>query len=92
MPTYHRIVLGEIIGEGVRRQRRYCKEQATCPITAAKGGRGKEGDSYFNDLKRGVKNPSQKGRTTTAPKISETTWRLADQRSALGGKLTANQQ
>ena len=92
IPTDHQMVLGELIGEGVMRHRRYCKDRATWPITSVKGCMGQEGDSHFNDLKRRVKKPSRKGRTTMAPCISGSTWRLADQRAALGSKLTANQQ
>ena len=48
IPTYPRMVLGKIIGEGVRRHCRYFKERATWPITAVKGGTVQEGDSNFN--------------------------------------------
>ena len=92
MPTDHRMVLGEIIGERVRRQRRYFKEKSIWTITATKRGTRQEGDSHFNNLKMGVKKPLRKRRTTTVPLISDATWELADQRAALGRKLTANQQ
>ena len=92
MPTDHRMVLDELIGEGVRRHQWYCKEQATCPIAETKGGTWQEGDSQFNDLKWMVKNPSRKERTTTAPWISDTTWGLEDHRTELGRKITENQQ
>ena len=91
MPTYHRMVLDKLIGEGIKRNFCYGKEQATWPITTPKGGTGKEGDSHFNDLNRRVKKLSRRVRNTTAPWISDTTWRLADQRAALGRKLTENQ-
>ena len=42
-------------------------------------------------LKRRVKKPSWKGRTTTETRISDTTWRLVDQRVAMGRKFTSNQ-
>ena len=65
MPTDHQMVPGLIIGEGARRHRRYDKELATWPITEVKGGTRQEGDSHFMALKRRVKKPPWKGRTTT---------------------------
>ena len=53
---------------------------------------GQEGDSYFNELKRRVKNLLWKKITVTAPWISDATWRLEDHRTALGRKFTANQR
>ena len=91
MPTDHRMVLGELIGEGAKRHFWYGKERSTWSITAEKEGIVKEGNSHFNYLKRMVKKPSQRERTTTAPWISDATWRLADHKVALGRKLTAHQ-
>ena len=91
MPTYQRMLLGEIIGEGVRRYHMYCKELDTCPIAAAKGGMVQEEDSQFNDLNKMVKKPSRKTRTM-APWISDANRRLVDQRTALGRNITENHQ
>ena len=90
MPTYHQMFLGKLIGEEVRRHFWYGKEWATWPITASKGGTGQGGGSHFNDLRRRVKNPSQKGRTAMLPWISYATWGLVDQRVALGRNITSN--
>ena len=84
------MVLGELIGDRFMRHRRYCKDQATWPIMASNGGTVQDEDSHFNDLKQMVKNILQKTRTT-APWISDATWRLSDQRTALGRNLAANQ-
>ena len=92
MPTDHRMVLGKLIREGVRRHCSYFEKRVTWPITAGKGVTVQEGGSYFNDLKQMVKKPSRKTRTTTAPWISYATWRIADQRMAMGRKLVTNQQ
>ena len=81
-----------IIGEGVRRHRRYCKERYTWPITEPKVGKGQEGGSHFNDLKRRVKKPLRKARTITVPWKSDATWRMTYHQTAMGRKLTANQQ
>ena len=45
----------------------------------------------FKALKRKVKKPTRKDRTTSALWISETTWKLVDQRMELGKKRRANQ-
>ena len=90
MPTDHRMVLGELIGEGVRKHIWYFKERSTITIMSVKGGTGREGRSHFNDLKQRVKKPSRKARTTTAPWISDATWSLADQRTVLGRNIMAN--
>ena len=92
MPTDHRMVLGELIGEEARRHQLYDKERSTWPITSAKGGTGKEVGSYFNNLKRRFKKPSHMGRTMMATWISDATWRLADQRAEIGKKLTAKKE
>ena len=91
MPTDHQMVPGLIIGEGARRHRRYDKELATWPITEVKGGTRQEGDSHFMALKRRVKKTSQREITTSEPWISDTTWRMVDQRAELGRKCIANQ-
>ena len=72
--TYYQMVLGELIGEGVRRHHWYFKERATCLIMAAKRGTKQEADSKFNDMKRRVKKPSQKEINMIAPWISDVTW------------------
>ena len=90
MPTDHRMVLGILIGEGVREHLRYKKERNTWPITEATGGMRQDENAYFMDLKRRVKKPSRKGITTSELWILDTTWRLADQRAELGRKCTAN--
>ena len=66
MPTDHRMVLGELIGEGVRSHHRYCKDWAIWPIAATKGGLFQEGDSHFSDLKTMAKKPSRKTRTAAS--------------------------
>ena len=91
IPTDHWMVLLELIGDGARRHRWYGMELTTWPITEANGGTIQEGDYHFMALNQRVKKPSRKGRTTTAPWISDTTWRLADQRAALGRKLISKQ-
>ena len=91
MPTDHRMVLGKLIGEGARRHHWYGKFWSTWPIMEAKGGTGQEGGPHSIYLKQRVKKPSHTGQTTTVTWISETIWRLEDQRAALGRKLTANQ-
>ena len=58
---------------------------------SAKGGMVQERDSHFNDLKHMVNKLLRKARKT-APWISDATWRLVGQRTALGRKFTANQQ
>ena len=50
-----------------------------------------EGASHFRSLKSKVKKQSMKYRTTLALWISDTSWKLTDQRMALGRKISANQ-
>ena len=57
----------------------------------SKWGYNTGGDYHFMALNQRFKKPSWKGRTTTATWISDTTWRLADQRAALGRKLISKQ-
>ena len=83
--------MGEIIGEGVRRHRRYFRERSICPIAVSKGGPVQEGVLHFSDLKKMVKKPSHKTRTA-ALWISDATWRLADPRAALVRTHNVNQQ
>ena len=78
--TKHRMVLVILTGEGVREHRRYNKERTTWPITEATGGTRQDGDENFMALKRRVNKPSRKDITMSAPWISDTTWRLSDQR------------
>ena len=82
--------LGVLIGEGVKRQHGYTKGRTTWYILV-KGGTRQEVDSQFMALKRRVKKPSRKDRTTSAPWISDTTWKLSDQRTALESKCRSNQ-
>ena len=89
--TDHRMVLGVLIGEGVTRHRAYVKGRTTWPIQEEKGRTRQEGASHFRDLKRRVQKPSRKDRTTSAPWILDKTWKLADQRTALGRKCRYNQ-
>ena len=46
---------------------------------------------HFRALKRKIKKPSRKDRSTSAPWILGTTWKIADQRMALGRKSRTNQ-
>ena len=91
VPTDHRMVLGELIGEGARVHCRYCKELAIYPIAAAKGGSMQEGDSKFSELKKMVKNPLRNTRAAESW-ISDATWMLDGQRAALVWTHTANQR
>ena len=43
IPTDDQMVLGELIGEGVRRHCRYCNDWYTWTITEANGGTVQEG-------------------------------------------------
>ena len=52
MPTDNRILLGELIGEGNMRHRRYCKEKGIWPIATTNWGPVQERDSHFIDLKK----------------------------------------
>ena len=63
----------------------YVKGRTTWPIQEYKGITRQEGASHFRYLKRKVKKPSRKDITTLAPWISDKTWKLAYQRTALGG-------
>ena len=91
-PTDHRMVLGVLFGEGVTRHRAYVTGRTTWPIREEKGRtRQNEGASHFRALKRKVKKPLSKDRTISAPWILDTTWKLADQRMALGRNSRANQ-
>ena len=69
----------------------YIKGRTTWPIQKEKGRtRQIEGASRFRDLKMKANKPSRKDRTTSALWIFYTTWKLADQRTALGRKSRAN--
>ena len=69
-PIGHRMVLRVIIGEGVTRHRAYVKGRTTWPIQEEKKiTRHNEGALHFRALKRKVKKPSKKDRTTLAPWI-----------------------
>ena len=46
---------------------------------------------HFRYLKRKIKKPPRKNRSTSAPWIFDTTWKIADQRTALGRKRRTNQ-
>ena len=79
--------------KGATRYRAYSKGRTTWPIWEDKGRISQiEGAFHFRALKRNIKKPSRKDRTTSAPWISDTTWKLADQRKALGRKSRANQE
>ena len=67
---------------GVRRNRGYCKARSIWPIVATKGGPMQDRATHSSNLKKAVKKPIWKAQLT-APWISEATWRLADQRTAL---------
>ena len=70
----------------------YVKGRTTWPVQEDKGGiRQIEGDFHFRDLKRKIKKPSRKDRSTLLPWISGTTWKIADQRTSLGRKSVTNQ-
>ena len=47
---------------------------------------------HFRALKRKIKKPSGKYRSTLAPWISDTTWKIADHRTTLGSKIRTNQE
>ena len=46
---------------------------------------------HFRDMKRKIKKPPRKNRSTSTPWISDATWKIADQRTALGRKRRNNQ-
>ena len=74
------------------RHRAYVKVRTTCPIREEKGRtRQIEVDLHFRYLKRKIKKPSRKDRSTLALWISDTTWNIADQRTALVRKSRTNQ-
>ena len=91
MTIDYQMVLGEIRGEGSRRNDRYCKERSIWPIVEANGRPVQRGDSNCSDLKKKANKPLRKTRTA-APLISDAIWMLADQRMALGQTHRANQQ
>ena len=64
------------------RHRAYVKGRTTCTIRKEKGTmRHREGDFHFRDLKRKIKKLSRKEISTSALWISDTTWKIADQRT-----------
>ena len=69
----------------------YVKGRTTWPIQEENERTRQEGASHFRDLKRRAKKLSRKDRTTLSPWILDTTWKLADKRTALGRKCRANQ-
>ena len=91
MPTDHRMLLGELIGERAMRHRRYCKERVIWIIAEAKGVPVQEGYSHFSGLRNMVKK-LPRNTITAVLWISDATWRLVDQREALGRTHTSNQQ
>ena len=46
---------------------------------------------HFRYLKRKIKKPSRKDRSTLVPWIPDTTWKIADQRTEQGRKSRTNQ-
>ena len=46
----------------------------------------------LRDLKRKINKPSRKNISTLEPWISDTTWKIADQRTKLGRKIRTNQE
>ena len=50
-----------------------------------------DGDLHFRALKSKIKKLSRKDRSTSAPWILDTTWKIADQRTALVRKSRTNQ-
>ena len=92
-PTDHRMVLGLLCGDRVTSNRAYVRGRTTWPVREEKGRtRQIEGDLHFKDLKRKIKKPSRKDRSTLSPWIPETTWKIADQRTALLSKTRTNQE
>ena len=90
--TDHRMVLGVICGYGVTRHCTYVKGQTTWPIREEKERtRQTDGALHFRDLKRKINKLSRMDRSTSELWISDTTWNIADQRTALGRKSTTNQ-
>ena len=62
------------------------------PIREQKGEtRHIEVDFHFKALKKKIKKPSRKDRSTLSPWISDTTWKIPYQRTALGRKSRTNQ-
>ena len=82
MSTDQRMILIELNGEGVRRNRRHCKARSIWYIVAQKGVPAQEGDSHFSNLKKMVKKIMWKARVMELW-ISEAACRLADQSTAL---------
>ena len=78
-PTDHQMVLGVLCGDRVMMHRAYVKGRTTWPIREEKEiKRQIEGDFKFRDLKRKIKKTSRKDRSTSAPWISDTTWKIED--------------
>ena len=90
--TDHQMVLGVLRGDRVMRHRAYVKGGTTWTILEEKGRtRHIEGNLQFRDLKRKIKKTSRKDRSISSPWISDTTWKVADQRTALVRKSRTDQ-
>ena len=79
--TDHRVVLGVFREYGVTSHCSYFKGRTIWPILEDKGRtRQIEGYFHFNALKIKIKRPPSKYSSNSEPWISDTTWKLADQR------------
>ena len=85
MSTDHQRILAELKGGEVRRNHRYFKRWYIWPIVAPKGGTMQKGDSEFSDLQKEFRITTWMAREK-ATCISEATWRLAYQRTAMRQK------
>ena len=91
-PTDHWMGMGVLRGDRFMRYRAYVKGRTTWLIQEKKGRtRQIEGVLHFRAMKRKIKNLSRKDRSTLVPWISDTTWKIADQRTALGSRSRTNQ-
>ena len=91
-PTEHWMVLELLCGDRAMMHREYLKGRTTWPIREEKGTTQKiGGDLHFRNMKRKIKKPSSKEISSSAPWISDITWKIADQRTTLERKSRTNQ-
>ena len=89
--TDYPMILEELRGCRDQRNHKYCRERSSWPIAAPKRGQMREEYATFD----GIRKLSNKPTSMTwerAAWISEATWRLVDQRTALRQKHPVDQQ
>ena len=90
MTTNHLMVLSCLQGSGALQNRRYQRGCTILPIAPLGGGRGREEDIRFQDLRREINTPKSMVKTREAW-ISERTW-LVDRRTVLHRILPRDQR